>query len=117
MKVRLLDYARQEHFVDIPDDTEEIVINVITGDMVMVKPIHYDTSDCRMMDFFDATIVLNKGQFHVLDKAKSSYDDILYNPTMEDKPSIGNKEKKELIKSLKKLSKEELIELIKKSLK
>lgn len=78
MKIRLLDYANNEHFVDVPDDTEQIIINVITGDMVMTSPIDYDTSDSRMFDFNDGIIVLKKDEFWKLDEATSSYDDIFY---------------------------------------
>lgn len=78
MKIRLLDYADEEHFVEIPNDTEEIVINVISGDMVIVSPIHYDTSNSRIMNFNDGTIVLKKDEFWKLDKATSSYDNILW---------------------------------------
>lgn len=74
MKVRLLDYANTEHFVEIPDDTEEIVIDIISGDMVMKYPIYYDTSDCRMINFNDGTIYLKKDEFHKLDTAVNSYD-------------------------------------------
>ena len=78
MKIRLLDYMKEEHFVEIPDDTEEIIINVISGDMVMIAPIHFDTSDHRILNFFDGTITLNKDEFYKLDKAESSYDSIFY---------------------------------------
>lgn len=74
MKVRLLDYANTEHFVEIPDDTKEIVIDIISGDMVMKYPIHYDTSNCRIMNFMDGTVYLKKDEFHKLDTAKCSYD-------------------------------------------
>lgn len=74
MKIRLLDYKYDEHFVEIPDDTEEIVINVISGDMVMTSPIHFDTSNTRIMNFNDGTIVLKKDEFYKLDEISSSYD-------------------------------------------
>lgn len=104
MKVRLLDYSNQEHFVEIPDDTELVVINVISGDMVMERPVHYDTSNCRLCDFHDGCIVLDKKDFYKLEKATSSYDDILWEVTEEDKEfaeamkNISNEEFKEIIK-------------------
>lgn len=77
MKIRLLDYNSNEHFAEIPDDTEEITIKIISGDMVITSPIHFDTSDRRIIDFNDGTIVLKKNEFYKLDEAKSSYN--LYN--------------------------------------
>ena len=74
MKIRLLDYKYDEHFVEIPDNTEEIVIEVISGDMVMTSPIHFDTSDSRVMNFRDGTAVLSRDKFHILDEINSTYD-------------------------------------------
>lgn len=74
MKIRLLDYKYDEHFVEIPDDTEEIIIEVISGDMVMTSPIHFDTSDKRLMNFHDGTAILNKDKFYILNEITSTYD-------------------------------------------
>lgn len=74
MKIRLLDYKYDEHFVEIPNDTEEIVIEIISGDMVMKSPIHFDTSDHRILNFHDGTVTLSKDKFHILDEITSTYD-------------------------------------------
>lgn len=74
MKLRLLDYAGGEHFCEVPDDTEQVTINIVSGDMVMVDPVYFDTSNIRMMDFYDGTVTLLKEEFHTLDKITESYD-------------------------------------------
>lgn len=41
MDITLLDYTGKQHIVSIPDDTEEIQIMAISGDMVMLNPIFF----------------------------------------------------------------------------
>ena len=72
MKIRLLNYKGDEHFVKIPDDTDEIIIKVISGDMVMTSPFRYDTSDDRLMNYYDGEFTLQKQDFHVLDEVRST---------------------------------------------
>lgn len=74
MKVRLLDYKGDDHFVDVPDDTDEITIRIISGDMVMTSPVRYDTSDDRMVNYFDGEFTLDKQDFHFLDEVRSTND-------------------------------------------
>lgn len=74
MKLRLLDYAGKEHFCEVPDNTEQVTINIISGDMVMIDPVYFDTSNDRMMNFHDGTVVLNKEEFHKLEEIDDSYD-------------------------------------------
>lgn len=35
MKIKLLAYNGVEHYVEIPDDTEKLVITIVSGDMIM----------------------------------------------------------------------------------
>lgn len=74
MKIRLLDYLNEEFFCEIPDNTEEITIQIISGDMVLIEPIHFDTSTTRIDDFDDGTYVIPKNKFHILNKINTSYD-------------------------------------------
>lgn len=74
MEIRLLDYKDREFFVDIPDDTESITIKVISGDMVMTDPIHFDISDSRLINFNDGIVTLERDQFHYLDEIRNSYE-------------------------------------------
>lgn len=74
MKLRLLNYAGEEYFCEVPDNTEQITINIISGDMVMINPVYFDTSNNRMMNFHDGTVVLNKEKFHKLEEIDNSYD-------------------------------------------
>ena len=74
MKIRLLDYSGKEQFVEIPDNTQEIVIDILSGDMVMTYPIFFDTSRNRVMDFYCGSFTISKKDFHYLDEIKESYD-------------------------------------------
>lgn len=68
MKIALRDYNNSRIHVDIPDDTEYIEGDVISGDMVMTYPFKVDTSDSRSMNFYDGTFHFTKDQFHLLDE-------------------------------------------------
>ena len=74
MKLRLLNYAGIEHFCEVPDNTEQVTINIISGDMIMINPVYFDTSNDRIIDFYNVTVVLNKEEFHKLEKINESYD-------------------------------------------
>ena len=86
MKIRLLDFSGVEHFVEIPDDTNEITIKVISGDMVMTSPFRYDTSDDRLMNYYDGEFTLQKQDFHVLDEVKNTHEFmcVMYGDEYED---------------------------------
>ena len=74
MKIRLLNYLDEEHFVEVPENTEEIEIHVISGDMVMTSPVYYDTSNDRIMNYNDGCFFLRKQDFSMLDTVESTYD-------------------------------------------
>jgi hypothetical protein len=73
MTIRLLDFAANEYFVEIPDDTEELIIDIVSGDMVLQSPVYYDTGrESRVMNFYDGTIVLNKKDFSKLNEIEEA---------------------------------------------
>lgn len=74
MKLRLLNYAGKASFYEVPDNTEQVTINIISGDMVMINPVHFDTGRDRTMSFYDGTVTLDKKEFYKLEKIKNSYD-------------------------------------------
>lgn len=74
MKIRLLDYANVEHFVEIPDDTEVIRGEIISGDMVMTYPFRYDTGVNRVMNFYDGEFEFEAKDFEKLNTIGNSYD-------------------------------------------
>lgn len=74
MKIRLLDYAGTEKFCEIPDDTEEIAIDIISGDMAKTSPVYFDSSRNRIMNFYDGSVVLTRDQFYYLEAVKDSYE-------------------------------------------
>lgn len=57
MRLRLLDYQANEYWIEIPDDTEFIEGEIISGDMVLKSPIEFDTgewirwTDCYLGSF------------------------------------------------------------------
>lgn len=73
MKIRLLDYNGKETFTEIPDNTQEIALLILSGDMVMVYPKFEDSSNCRVEHFFDGHYIIKKKDFHILDEIKDSY--------------------------------------------
>lgn len=75
MTIRLLDYNAKEHFVSIPDDTEELIIDIVSGDMILVSPVYYDTGkETRVMNFYDGSVVLYKEDFSKLNEIKDSVE-------------------------------------------
>ena len=74
MKLRLLDYAGREYFCEVPNNTKQVTIDIISGDMVMVDPVYFDTSNTRIKDFYDGTVTLSKEEFYKLNEVKNSYD-------------------------------------------
>ena len=74
MKLRLLDYAGREYFCEVPDNTEQVIINIVSGDMIMINPVHFDTSNTRIRSFYDGTVTLSKEKFYKLNEVKNSYD-------------------------------------------
>lgn len=77
MKVRLLDYLGKEHFVEVPNDTDEICISVISGDMVMTSPVHYDTSNDRLVNYNDGCFHLRRDEFNILESVETTGDFII----------------------------------------
>lgn len=39
MIIQLLDYLGNKHLVIVPDDTKELHIKIISGDMVLLAPV------------------------------------------------------------------------------
>lgn len=74
MKIRLLDWNRNATWVDIPDDTQEVSGVILSGDMVMEKPIHADSSDGRFFSFYDGYWVVKRKDFDKLNVIAKSYD-------------------------------------------
>lgn len=100
MKIRLLDFANNESFIEIPDETTEITIEIISGDMVMTSPVHFDSSNCREMDFYDGELTLKKKDFHILDEISSSDDLLFFNIEREEINYFSEEENFEEFKEL-----------------
>lgn len=73
MKIRLLNYEGKKHYVEIPDDTEQIVVSVISGDMILESPKYYDTGNFRTMDFYDGSVTIKKDKFNEFNNVEDSY--------------------------------------------
>lgn len=74
MVIQLLDYLGKKHPVEIPDDTQELHIQIISGDMVLLEPVYYDTGQgSRTMDFYDGEHYVNRENFDKLSSLDSIY--------------------------------------------
>ena len=75
MKITLLAQNGVSHAVNIPDETEYIAGQVISGDMVLEYPVHYDTgAKDRIMDFNDGSFRIARKDFDKLEKLTDSYE-------------------------------------------
>lgn len=75
MTIQLLSYRGVSHKVKIPDDTEFIAGQVISGDMVLEYPVHYDTgAKDRIMDFNDGSFRIARKDFNKLEKLTDPYE-------------------------------------------
>ena len=75
MKIKLLSYSGVSHEVKIPDDTEYIAGQVISGAMILEYPVHYDTGATnRIMDFNDGSFRVARKDFDKLEKLTDSYE-------------------------------------------
>lgn len=73
-KITLLDWEGKRFVVDIPDDTEVIRGEIISGDMVMHEPMHFDTGmQSRKIDFYDGDFEIFRKDFDKLECMNSSY--------------------------------------------
>ena len=74
IKINLIDYAGNKVPVELDDNTDKISGVILSGDMVMEKPFHKDTSNCREVGFYDGVFEISKKNFDELNKCKSSYE-------------------------------------------
>lgn len=78
MKVRLLDYKDREYWIDVPENTEYLEGEIISGDMVLAKPVFFDTGDTeqckRTMNFFDGRFKVSIKELEKFNSVKDSYE-------------------------------------------
>lgn len=75
MKIKLLAWNGVSHEVNIPDETEYIAGQVISGDMVLEYPVHYDTgARNRIIDFNDGSFRVARKDFDKLEKLTDPYE-------------------------------------------
>lgn len=75
MKITLLNWNGTKYDVEIPDDTEYISGQVISGDHVLMYPIHFDTGmGTRTMAFHDGSFRIKRKDFKKLSELTNSYD-------------------------------------------
>ena len=74
MRIKLLDWEGFANWVDVPDDTQEVSGVILSGDMVMERPIHADASDNRFFNFYDSAWVVKRKDFDKLNAIEKSYD-------------------------------------------
>lgn len=74
MKIKLLDFKGTATWVDVPDETQEVSGVILSGDMVMEKPLYKDSSDCRFVSFYDGFWAVKRENFDKLNAIVESYD-------------------------------------------
>lgn len=76
IKITLMDYSKSKVQVEIPSDTKEIDIDIISGDMVMTSPIYVDADvkHDRRFNYFDGSVTITADKFAALADLKSPYD-------------------------------------------
>lgn len=75
MKITLLSWNSAKYDVKIPDDTEYIEGQVISGDHVLTYPIHFDAGmGTRTMAFYDGSFRIERKDFEKLSKLTDPYD-------------------------------------------
>ena len=69
MKITLRNWNNQTISVEIPDNTEYISGDIVSGDMVMKHPFHFDAdwSGNRVMSFYDGRFKIERKDFSKLD--------------------------------------------------
>lgn len=74
MNIDLLDWSGKKHSVEIPDDTEEVIIKLVTGDMILLDPVYFDTGlGTRILNFYDGEYTISKDKFKALSSLKYSF--------------------------------------------
>lgn len=82
MKITLLNWNGTKYDVEIPDDTEYISGQVISGDHVLTYPIHFDTGmGTRTMTFDDGSFKIKRKDFKKLSKLTDPYDIFMLDTT------------------------------------
>lgn len=54
MTIHLLNFSGRKIPVEVPDETKEIIGIVVSGDMIMLSPVYFDTAveNPRLRDYY-----------------------------------------------------------------
>ena len=75
MIIQLLDYKGKKFPIEVTDNTQELHIKIISGDMILLEPIYFDTGkDSRSYDFNDGEYFIKKENFDKMNNLSESYD-------------------------------------------
>lgn len=69
----LRDYQGEPTEVEIPADCDHIAGEIISGDMVMLEPFYKDSSDYRLLPYYDGTFYVSKHNFERMNEMTDSY--------------------------------------------
>lgn len=72
MQIKLLNHENTPHYVEIPDDTDHVDIHILSGDMLMIHPIYYDTGRVRDVNYFDGAVIIPHNKFDALNSLTKS---------------------------------------------
>ena len=74
MTIQLLDYKGKKFPVEVPNNTQELHIKIISGDMVLLEPIYFDTGkDSRSYNFNDGEYFIKRENFNKMNNLSESY--------------------------------------------
>lgn len=74
--ITLMDYSKSKVQVEIPSNTKEIDIDILSCDMVMTSPIYFDANveHDRKFHYFDGAVTITDDKFAALADLESQYD-------------------------------------------
>lgn len=80
MKITLRNWNNQKVPIEIPDDTEYIFGDIISGDMVMEYPFHFDADvdGERTIAFYDGHFKIERKDFSKLDADDLDVYDLIF---------------------------------------
>lgn len=75
MVALLKEYSGDVHKVKIPDETQVIAGIVVSGDMVMIYPVYYDSdTHCRFDDYLEESWSIERKDFDSIKNKSGELD-------------------------------------------
>lgn len=78
MKIKLINHIGGTLLVEVPDETKEIHIRLVSGDMVLTEPFYVDSYQERTTHYFNGSFLINRKDFERLNNLKNSKELCLF---------------------------------------